>query len=138
MSHTSRFGGPRMRTHIEGVFEVTSWSEEQTTGLEGTAKVTTARIGQRFAGGIEAETVADMVMTYRDDGTADFVGYQRVHGRIGDKSGTFVLQNTGQFDGKEARTHFEVVTDSGSAELAGLRGTGVSIAPMGSTGTFNL
>ena len=127
-----------MPTHIEGVFEVTSWSEEQTTDLEGTAKVTTARIGQRFAGGIEAETVADMVMTYREDGTADFVGYQRVHGRVGDRSGTFVLQITGQFDGKEAHSHLQVVTDSGSAELMGVRGTGVSIAPMGSTGTFSL
>ena len=67
-----------MPTHVEGVFEVTSWSEEESTGLEGTAKVTSARIGQRFSGGIEAETIADMVMTYRDDGTADFVGYQRV------------------------------------------------------------
>ena len=90
-----------MSTQVEGVFEVTLWSEEQTTGLEGTAKVTTARLGQRFAGGIEAETIADMVMTHGNDGTADFVGYQRVHGRIGEKSGTFVLQSTGRFDGRK-------------------------------------
>jgi hypothetical protein len=125
-------------THLEGVFEVTSWSEEQVGGLEGAAKVTTAGIGQRFSGGIEAETKWDMVMTYRDDGTADFVGYQRLQGRIGEKEGTFVLQGLGQFDGTEARTRVEVVPGTSTGELKGLRGTGVAVAPMGSTGTFSL
>jgi hypothetical protein len=125
-------------THLEGVFDVTSWSEEQVGGLEGTAKVTTAGIGQRFTGGIEAETKWDMVMTYRDDGTADFVGYQRLQGRIGDREGTFVLQGLGQFDGKEARTLLEVVPGASTGALTGLRGTGLSVVPMGSTGTFSL
>ena len=123
-------------THLEGDFEVTSWSEEQVGGLEGAAKVTVAGIGQRFSGGIEAETKWDMVMTYRDDGTADFVGYQRLQGRIGDKEGTFVLQGLGQFDGAEARTRVEVVPGSATGALTGLRGSGVAVAPMGSTGTF--
>jgi hypothetical protein len=78
-----------------------------------------------------------MVMTYRDDGTADFVGYQRLEGRIGDKEGTFVLQGLGQFDGAEARTRFEVVPGNSTGELTGLRGSGLAVAPMGSTGTFS-
>jgi hypothetical protein len=125
-------------THLEGAFEVTSWSEEQVGGLEGAAKVTVAGIGQRFTGGIEAETMWDMVMTYRDDGTADFVGYQRLEGRIGDKEGTFVLQGLGQFDGAEARTRLVVVPGNSTGELSGLRGSGLAVAPMGSTGTFSL
>lgn len=127
-----------MATHLEGVFEVTSWNEEQVGGLEEAAKVTTAGIGQRFTGGIDAQTRWDMVMTYRDDGTADFVGYQRIDGRIGDKTGTFVLQGVGQFDGKEARTRLEVVPGSSTGDLTGLRGTGVAVAPSGSTGTYSL
>jgi hypothetical protein len=127
-----------MSTHLEGVFEVTSWTEEQVGGLERAAKVTTAGIGQRFTGGIEAETRWDMVMTYRDDGTADFVGYQRIDGRIGDKEGTFVFQGLGQFDGKEARTRLVVVPGTSTGDLTGLRGSGLAVAPMGSTGTFSL
>jgi hypothetical protein len=125
-------------THLEGAFEVTSWSEEQVGGLEGAAKVTVAGIGQRFTGGIEAETKWDMVMTYRDDGTADFVGYQRLEGRIGDKEGTFVLQGLGEYDGAEARTRLVVVPGNSTGELSGLRGSGLAVAPMGSTGTFSL
>ncbi|HWC37533.1 MAG TPA: DUF3224 domain-containing protein [Acidimicrobiales bacterium] len=127
-----------MPTHLEGVFEVTSWNEEPVGGLEGTAKVTAAGIGQRFSGGIEADTKWDMVMTYRDDGTADFVGYQRLDGRIGDKSGTFVLQGIGEFDGTEARTRLQVVPGCSTGDLSGLRGTGLAVAPRGSTGTYSL
>jgi hypothetical protein len=124
--------------HAEVVFEVTSWAEEQAGGLEGTMKVTTARIGQRFKGDIEAETVTDTVMAYGDDGTADYVGYQRVSGRIGDREGTFVLQSVGRFDGSEARSALEVVPGSGTGQLTGLRGTGSAVAPTGSTGAASL
>ena len=126
-----------MSISAEGSFEVTSWSEEAVDGLPGTAKVTRTRIGQRFAGGIEADTVADMVMTYRDDGTAQFVGYHRVQGHIGDRSGSFVLQAVGEYDGTEARSRFEVVAGSARDDLAGLRGHGTAAAPPGSTGTFH-
>jgi hypothetical protein len=123
--------------HVEGTFEVTSWSEDQVDGLEDTVKVTRATIGQRFSGGLEAETIADMVMTYRDDGTADFVGYQRVQGRIGGRTGNFVLRSVGGYDGSEASSKLEVVSGSAQGELAGLAGTGTSAAPLGSTGTFS-
>jgi Protein of unknown function (DUF3224) len=126
-----------MATHVESAFEVTAWSEDQASGLEGTARVTVATIGQRFTGGIDAETISDLVMTYRDDGTADFAGYQRVQGRIGGKAGTFVLRGLGEFDGEEARTRLEVVPGSATGDLAGLRGSGLAVAPRGSTGTLS-
>jgi hypothetical protein len=125
-------------THVDGAFEVTAWSEDPASGLEGTAKVTVATIGQRFTGGIDAETIADLVMTYRTDGTADFAGYQRVQGSIGGKAGTFVLRGLGDFDGEVARTRLEVVPGSATGDLAGLRGSGQAVAPRGSTGTFSL
>jgi hypothetical protein len=123
---------------VEGTFDVTSWNEEQTPGLEATAKVVTARIGLRFRGGVEAETAFDAVMTYLDDGSAKYVGHQRVVGKIGDKSGTFVLQGIGTFDGKEARTTLEVIEGSSTGDLTGIRGTGSWAAPIGSSGTFSL
>lgn len=124
------------RETVKGSFEVTSWSEEPAADLAGAAKVTVASIGQRFTGGIEAETIADMVMTYREDGTADFVGYQRVRGRIGKDSGSFVLQSVGGYDGNAARSQLTVVSGSATDALAGLEGSGSSEAPPGSTGTF--
>jgi hypothetical protein len=126
-----------MSIKVEGSFKVTSWSEEQSGGLEETGKVARATIGQHFDGGIEAETIADMVMNYREDGTAEFVGFHRVQGRVEDKSGSFVLQATGSYDGSDARTNFEVVGGSARGELAGLQGTGTGSAAHGSTGVYS-
>ena len=127
-----------MADHVEGTFEVTSWKEEAAGGLDQAGKVTRARIGQRFAGGIEAETVVETVMTYRDDGTADFLGFQQVVGRIADREGSFVLQSIGSFDGREARATTSVVAGSGTGDLANLRGTGTTAVPLGTSGTFTL
>ena len=121
---------------LEGSFEVTSWDENPVEGLEDTAKVTAVAIGQRFTGDIEADTAANMVMTYREDGTADFVGYHRVQGRIGDKEGSFVFHASGGFDGTQARTNFDVVDGSGRGDFADVTGSGSSAAGHGSTGTY--
>lgn len=126
-----------MAQRVEGDFAVTSWNEQPAGGLEGTIKVTTAQIGQRFTGGIEAETVADMVMSYRPDGSAEFVGHHRVLGRVGDHSGSFVLRASGTFDGTEARTSFEVIPASGTGDLDGIAGSGTAAAGHGSTGTYS-
>ena len=92
--------------HVDGDFEVTSWDDNPAQDLEGIVKVTTAG-SPRFTGGIEAKTVAVMVMTYRPDGTAEYVGHHRVLRRLRGRSGSFVLRANGTFDGTEARTEFE-------------------------------
>ncbi len=128
----------RTAEHGDGDFEVTSCDENPAQDLEGTVKVTTVRIAQRFTGGIQAETVAEMVMTYRPDGTAEYVGHHRTLGRLRRRSGSFVLRANGAFDGTEARTEFEVIPGSGTGELAGIAGSGSAAAVHGSTGTYSL
>jgi len=78
------------------------------------------------------------MMVYREDRTADFAGYLRVEGGIGERSGSLVLLSTGEFDGKEAAGPLEVVRGSGTGELAGIAGTGTLRAPMGGEPTVSL
>ncbi len=125
-----------MTQRVEGTFKVTSWAEDDSEGLEGTVKVTRARIGERFSGGIEAETLAEMVMTYRPDGTAEFLGHHRVLGRLGDRTGSFVLRASGTYDGTTASTDFEVIPGSGTGELSGVSGSGRSGAGHGDSGEY--
>jgi hypothetical protein len=127
----------QMSERVDGEFEVKSWDERPAEGLEGTVKVATARIGQNFTGGIEAQTVADMVMTYRRDGTAEFVGHHRVIGRVGRRSGSFVMRASGSYDGSEARTDFEVIEGSGTDDLEGVTGSGHAGAGHGATGNYS-
>ena len=128
-----------MAEKAEGTFDVTSWDEQPVSGLDDeTVSVTRAHFGQRFAGRIDAETLTDTVMAYRDDGTADYVGFQRVVGKVDGRAGSFVLRLVGAYDGSEARGATSVVPGSATGELAGLRGTGTNVAAQGSEGVYTL
>jgi hypothetical protein len=53
-----------------------------------------------------------------------YVGYEQVSATLAGRSGTFVLEERGEHTGGVARTEVRVVPDSGTGELAGLRGEG--------------
>jgi hypothetical protein len=127
-----------MGTHAEGVFEVKSWDEKTYEQLGGEAKLTHARIRQDFSGDLEATGSWEVLMCYCADGTASYSGLVRVVGRLSGRSGSFVAQTTGGFDGNEARWTWSVVRGSGTEELEGLTGEGSVVAPHGSTGSFSL
>jgi hypothetical protein len=91
-----------------------------------------------FEGDLEGEGNVEWLMGYGDDGTAAFVGLERVVGKVGDRSGSFVLQHTGTFDGAMARAKLTVVPGSGTGELEGLEGEGTLEAGLGSDGVRNL
>jgi hypothetical protein len=124
-------------TTAKGSFEVTSWDEE-TYEERGSAKLTRAQVGQRFQGDVAGDGAAQWLMSYRPDGTARFVGLQRVTGEIGGRKGSFVLETIGDFDGSVAKWDASVVEGSGADGLEGLTGGGSFEAPMGSTASFTL
>ena len=127
-----------MSTHAQAKFEVQSWDESTYEELEGDAKLTRASVGQGFTGDLEGDGSVEWLMCYREDKTADFVGLQRFVGRLGGRSGSFVMQTRGSFDGTEAKGSLAVVERSGTEELAGITGTGGFAAPLGSTASVEL
>ena len=127
-----------MSTHAQAQFKVESWDENTYEELEGDAKLTRASVGQAFTGDLEGGGSVQWLMCYREDKTADFVGLQRFVGRLGGRSGSFVMQTRGSFDGAEATGHLDVVAGSGTEELAGITGTGAFAAPLGSTASVEL
>ena len=127
-----------MSTHAQAEFKVQSWEENTYEELGGGAKLTRASVGQGFTGDLEGDGSVEWLMCYREDKTADFVGLQRFVGRLGGRSGTFVMQTQGNFDGNEARGTLAVVERSGTEELAGITGSGTFAAPHGSTAKVEL
>jgi hypothetical protein len=120
-----------MSTQATGTFKVKAWNEEAYREEQGGRKLTRASVKQSFKGDLEGEGAVEWLMFYRPDQTADFVGLQRVEGRVGDRSGSFVLQSNGVFDGKAAKGDLTVVAGSGTAELTGISGRGQFNAPLG-------
>ena len=64
------------------------------------------------------------LMTHLDSGDAAFLGFEKVVGSLGGRTGSFVLRHTGFYDGEKSTAQHDVVPGSGTGELAGLSGTG--------------
>jgi hypothetical protein len=122
-------------TQATGTFKIDSWDEAPHDEGGGLAR---AVVKQTFSGDIQGEGQTEWLMWYRADKTADFAGYLRVDGGVGDRSGTLVFQSTGAFDGKEAAGPLEIVPGSGTGELAGITGRGTFSAPLGGEPSVSL
>lgn len=111
-------------TTAAGTFSITSWEEQPYEEREGGAKLTRASVTQAFTGDLEAEGVVQWLMSYGTDGTAAFVGMQLVRGTLGGRTGSFVMQDGGAFEGGVARGNWSVVAGSGDGDLVGITGRG--------------
>lgn len=113
-----------MGKQATATFEVKTWDEKPYGEVEGGPKLTRASVTNSFQGDIEGEGTLEYLMVYPGDDSASFVGLQRVVGRLGDRSGSFVLQISGKFENGTASETWFVVPGSGTGELRGLRGQG--------------
>ena len=107
-------------------FAITAWDEKAYSEGPGLPKMTKAAVTKTFTGDVTGEGHVEYLMIYAGDGTATFVGLERITGTIAGKSGSFVLQRTGVFEGGQATESYSVVAGSGTGELRGLRGEGMS------------
>src|SRR5919204_3112810 len=112
--------GGNMATHATARFEIKSWDEDPYNEIEGLPKLTRASVTQSYRGDIDGEGKAEYLMVYGEDGSASFVGTERVVGRLGERSGSFVFQGSGVFEAGVARCSWRVVPGSGTDDLRGL------------------
>ena len=77
-------------------------------------------------------------MMYHEDGSATFIGMERVVGRLGDRSGSFVLQSSGTYGDGVVKAHWTVVPESGTGNLRDLRGEGELVYPHGKPSSATL
>jgi hypothetical protein len=119
-------------------FAITSWDEKPYSEGPDLPKLTRAIVKKTFTGDIEGEGQVEYLMMYRSDGSATFIGLERIIGKITGKTGSFVLQRTGVFEDGQARESYSVVTGSGTGELRGLRGEGTSSVGHGMEHPFTL
>jgi len=125
--------------HAAGTFTVASWEEDTYQDLAGQEKLTKARMGFRLTGDLAGDLVSDSLMYYREDGTAEYTSLQRFTGQIAGRSGACMMIADGGYDGGEARSAWRVIPGSGTGDLAGLVGSGVSVAAAGQPGgTYSL
>ena len=116
-------------THLETKLKIGSWDEKPYRELPDGRKFTRADVTLSVADKeIEAEATSESLTYYAADGTATYVGLMHIDGKLGGRSGSFVLHNVGRYDGTEASGRFEIVPGSGTGELAGISGSGSSVS----------
>jgi uncharacterized protein DUF3224 len=107
-------------------FAIKSWDEKPYSEGQDLPKMTRATVTKTFTGDIAGDSQVEYLMIYRSDGTATFVGLERITGRIGNRTGSFVLQRTGVFEGGQAQESYSVVPGSATGDLRGMVGDGTS------------
>ena len=127
-----------MKHTAKARFAITSWDEKPVSEGADLPKLSRATVVKALTGDIEGEGRVEYLMIYRSDGTAAFVGLERVVGRIGGKAGSFVLQRSGAFEGGQAKESYTVVSGSGTGELRGLAGEGRTSVGHGMEHPFEL
>ena len=115
-----------MKNVANARFTIKSWDEKPYSEGEDLPKLTRAAVAKTFAGDINGDGHVEYLMMYRSDGSATFVGLERIVGQVAGKTGSFVLQRTGVFENGMAKESYFVVPGSGTGDLRGLRGEGTS------------
>ena len=121
-----------------GKFTVTGGSEQTIREAPGEVKLTRVGGTQRFGGGMVGEGSVEWVFCYRPDGSARFVGVQRVEGSIDGRPGSVVMESIGDHDGRQSKGRWRVIAGSGTGELAGISGEGFFDAPGGPEASYEL
>lgn len=127
-----------MTTQATSTFTVDRWDEHPYHETSEGGKLTRAHVTQTFAGDIDGHGEVEWLMCYRTDATADFVGLQHFVGRIGERSGSIVLETRGAFNGTAATGPLRIVPGSGTGELVGMSGEGELRAPLGGEPSITL
>jgi hypothetical protein len=119
-------------------FAIRKWDEHPYSDDAAQPRLTRASVTKTLTGDVEGESHVEYLMMYRADGSAAFVGHERVVARLGGKSGSFVLQRIGAFEAGYAKESYSVIPGSGTGELVGLTGQGASTVGHGLEHPFEL
>ena len=93
--------------------------------------LTRIHVEESFSGDIAGDGAVEFLQAAHADGSASFVGIERVSGRVADREGTFLLQDAGTVDGNVVSGDWFVIPNSGTGGLSGLRGEGGFRARLG-------
>lgn len=107
-------------TTTSGRFDLTSWDEEVYDEADG-ARLVQVSSSKNLEGGIDG-TCAVRLLQAIADGSAAYVGIERVTAAVDGRKGTFVLRHSAVGSAAGGDMRVDVVPDSATGDLRGLRG----------------
>ena len=111
-----------MGTRATGAFEITTWEQVPCDEAAEGPKLARATVRKTFRGELAGESTAELLLCADEAGGIAYTALERVVGRVGERSGSFLLLHGAMRGGDMTRAHGRVVPDSGTGDLRGLRG----------------
>ena len=113
-----------MMTRSSGRFDVKVLPQKADNPHAEAAGLGRMALDKQYHGALEATSQGEMLSVLdRVVGSGGYVAMERVTGTLAGRSGSFVLQHNAFMNRGAAEMKIVVVPDSGTGELAGLRGT---------------
>lgn len=107
-------------TTTSGRFDLTSWDEEVYDEADG-ARLVQVSSSKNLEGGIDGTSAVRLLQAIAD-GSAAYVGIERVTAAVDGRKGTFVLRHSAVGSAAGGDMRVDVVPDSATGDLRGLRG----------------
>jgi hypothetical protein len=126
------------KTHTTGRIDVKTYEPQPYDQLDDGPDLVEIHVTETFSGDIEGDGVVRFLQAIRADGSASFVGIERVTGSIAERRGSFLLQDAGTLEGNLVKGDWFVIPGSGTGKLAGLRGEGGFEAELGQHASITL
>lgn len=104
-----------MSTEIDATIAITSWDEKPFDERPQADRLTTTTVTKDYTGAITGSSVTESLMAYAPDGTATFMGIERITGTVGGSDGTLVLQHLGRYEGGVATASVTILSGNGGA-----------------------
>jgi hypothetical protein len=120
-----------MSTQATSTFTIETWDAQPYDEREDIS-LSRTRVTKTFHGELEGTSTAELLMAGAPEGSAAYVGFERIEGRLGGRAGSFVLHHNATQSAAGQSASWTIMPNSGTGELRGLRGSAqISIAPDG-------
>ncbi len=123
--------------HATGTFVIDSWEATPYDEQDG-VNLSRTRVTKTFHGDVEGHSTAELLMAGAQDGSAAYVGFERIAGSIQGRTGSFVLHHSATMTRATQSATWTIVPDSGTGELRTLRGEAAIINEPDGGHTFTL
>jgi hypothetical protein len=111
------------KARATGHINVTSY-EAKLYDSAGAFTISEANILEEFSGELVGVGTVRFMMVNEPDGAVHFTGMERFLGKVGERSGSFIFQNSGELRAGVLHSTWHVIAGSGTEELTGICGKG--------------
>ena len=103
-------------------FRIARGKEKPFSAIKDGPKLTQGTFTTVYRGDLQGEGILSELKVYYSETSATIYGLERITGRLGGKSGSFILEHDGTFENGVLKSKRTVLPGAGTGELVGLRG----------------